>query len=381
MPGARIRPSLWLRALPELGIAAGSRVLTVGMAEEASVTAALVGRGAEVVVADWRASALRAAAEAGPPGARSWPWDGTEDGAAPEAPFDHALCDLARLPGREAFLLAIRFAVRHLRPGGQLLVRGGNTEGIGGALTRLQSWFPVTATLALGGRGRILACNQGGQSLPPPPEEDACTVELGGVRLELRRAAAVFNAGLPDAATHLLASAVAADGAAWQSHPESACDVGCGGGALGLALLGLGAGACTLLDDSLIATRAAAANAARNGAGDLAVPVAADATAGVPGGPFALVVCNPPFHTGPHEDRGLGEAVVRAAWEATTGRLYVVAPRFLRYERAVLELQECAANATFRVLRAVRGAGRRPSAAEGTEPAGPARSRRTPRRR
>lgn len=359
MPEARIRRSLWLRALPELDLRSGERVLTLGMAEQTGVTTALGAAGASVAVADWRCSALHAATAAGLPAERALPWDGGDEAPAGLGPVDVVLCDLGCLPGREAFLLAARFAARRLRPGGRLLVRGGNAEGVGGAASRLREWFGAAVPLAWGGRGRILACRpEGAAPALPAPAEPTRTL-LGGVAVALVRAPAVFNGGLPDDATQLLATVVAADREAWRSPPDTACDVGCGGGALGLALLGLGARVCTLVDDSRIAVRAAAANATLNGARGRAHPVAADARAGLAGGPFDLVVCNPPFHAGPHEDRELGSAVARAAWEATGKRLYVVAPRFLRLERAVPTLQEVAADAAFRVLRAVRGPSRR----------------------
>jgi 16S rRNA (guanine1207-N2)-methyltransferase len=349
----RIRPSLWLRALPELGVLPGQRVLTVGMAEETQVASALEDLGAAVSAADWRRSALAAAVRGGLAPERVLAWDGAEGGPPGGEAFDLALCDLARLPGREAFLLAVRFAAPRLRPGGRLLVRGGNTEGVGGAGSRLREWFGAAETVAWGGHGRILACRPEPAALPPPPPAEPCRAALAGVALSLHRAPGVFNGGLPDAATQLLAGAVAADAEAWRA-PGRACDVGCGGGALGLALLCRGAVTCALVDDSLFAARAATANAAANGLAGRAAVVAADAAAGIPGGPYDLVVSNPPFHSGPHEEHALAAAVARAAWEATGGRLYVVAPRFLRLERAVGGLEEIAADRAFRVLRAVR---------------------------
>lgn len=62
-----------------------------------------------------------------------------------------------------------------------------------------------------------------------------------------------------------------------------------------------------------------------------------DVTAGLPIDRLDFVVMNPPFHSGPEAEPGLGQAFIRAALASLKpgGRLYVVANRHLPYEKLV----------------------------------------------
>lgn len=350
--GAPRGASLWQRASAALGLSPGLRVLAICMSAE-PLLPELARRGVELLACDWHHAALQRAVRSGLPASATLPWTGPDRPSLPGAPFDAALCDLAQLEGRAAFADAVRCAVAALKPGGRLLVCGGRAEGVGGAALRLGAWLGSAQVLAYGGRRRILSARRAPEAAVPPPERAAPQeVALGGVQLRLLPADAVFARGLPDAAAALLAATMAARGVA----AMAVCDVGCGGGALGLCALRLGAGRCTAVDENLRALAAVRANAAHNGLAERVLAVAADAVQEVPGGPYPLVLCNPPFHAGPAEDRALGRAVVASAWAATArgGRLFVVASGFLRYEREVPALREVAAAAGFRVLCAVR---------------------------
>lgn len=348
------RSSLWLRALPALAIAPGSDLLAVAMADEPALPH-LLRAGVRVRALDWHVAALVAGVRAGLPPERTLAFDGA--GPKLQAPADTALLDLAHLAGRQAFHLAAGLAAAALRPEGRLLLCGGNTDGIGGAERRLRAWSPAVRPLAYGGGRRILEARAPLAPQPPPVVGAEVRWRLAGVELRLRPAEAVFATGLPDVATGLLAEAAAplAPGA-------RACDLGCGGGALGMALLARGAPSCAFVDENLLALAAARRNLQVNGLLPRAALFAVDATAGVPGGPHDLVVCNPPFHDGPATDRGLGRALVRAAWAALApgGRLLVVAHRFLRYEAEVPSLTEVAGDRSFRVL-AAQAPGRSPA--------------------
>jgi 16S rRNA (guanine1207-N2)-methyltransferase len=345
--------SLWLRALSALAIAPGARLLALCMADE-PVLLRLRDRGAEVAACDWHWAALERAVEAGLPRPAALAWAGG-DPPVPLRSWDVALCDLAHLAGRAAFAEAVRGAVAALRPGGRLFVRGGNAEGVGGAARLLRDWLGAAEPVAYGGGGRILAAEvRPGAQVPAAPEPPWTEVALAGVPLRLRPAEAVFARGLPDAATQLLAEALAGWGDV--ARAAHACDVGAGGGALGLFAAARGAAQCTCVDENLRAVAACRANAAANGLAARVTAVAGDAARSVPGGPYPLVACNPPFHRGPREDRALGRAVVRAAWAATApgGSLFVVCSRFLRYEHEVPALAEVARSNAFRVLAAAR---------------------------
>lgn len=351
---AQARSSLWLRALPTLGIAPGAHVVAVAMSRE-PVLAALHAAGTTVTACDWHWAALAQAVAAGLPRACALPWDGKGPPVA-EGGADVALVDLAHLAGRGAFALAVACAAGALGPGGRLLVCAGNADGRGGAARRLGEWFHPPAVVAYGGGRRILEVTPSpGAPLPWPPPQPPVAVTVAGIPLRLHPVEGVFARGLPEAGTAHLMSAVAAAGAA--AAACSACDVGCGGGAAGLCLLGLGAAACTFVDESLLALGAVSRNLALAGWGALGCVLPADAALEVPGGPYDLVVCNPPFHDGPATSAALGREVVRGAAAATApgGRLYLVSHRFLRYEEGLPGCREVAGDRTFVVLEAVLG--------------------------
>jgi len=349
--GQRAAGGLWLRALPVLGLDPGQRVLGVAMAGEPAL-GELARRGVEVVACDWHAAALGAGLAGGLPAAGLVPWEAAAPPALPGRAFDVACCDLAHLPGRAAFADAVRCGLGALHPGGRLLVCGAHAEGVGGAASRLRDWTGAAQPVAYGDGRRILQSPAvPSDRVPEPTAPVPREVAIGGVTLLLQPAEAVFARGLPDAATRLLAEVAGQ----WAPGCARLCDVGCGGGALGLCLLRRGAGLCTGVDENLRALHAAARNAAANGLQGRWQACGRDATAGI-SGRYDLVVCNPPLHRGPHEDRGLGRAVVRAAWAACApgGRFCVVAHGFLRPERDVPELRAVRADASFRVLSARR---------------------------
>lgn len=352
----QIERSLWLRALPALGLGPEERVLAVGMAGNAALPG-LRAAGVPVTSCDWHVAALaRGRPDGAPPGV-SIAWDGAPPLPGP-GPWDVGLADLAGLAGREAFALALGLCARRVRPGGRVLVCGGNTDGVGGAARRLAEWFGAATPIAYGGGRRILqapvpAPVRGEVRVPLPGLGEPVGVRLAGAALRLHPAPGVFARGLPERGARLLAEAATADGAV---VGRSLCDVGCGAGAVGLAALRRGAAHCRFVDENLLALRALRENLRLNGLEGRAEAIAADAASGVPGPPAALVVCNPPFHAGPRADLSLGQALVRAAWAATApgGRLLVVCQRFLRYEADVPTLREVGGDGPFRVLAAVR---------------------------
>jgi 16S rRNA (guanine1207-N2)-methyltransferase len=313
---------------------------------------------------DWRQGALAASRHP------ALPWDGDDD-SLPKGCADLALIDLDVLHGRASFEQAVRGAISLLRPGGRLLVRGGNQSGVGGAARRLREWFGEVAPVAYGGGHRVLVATRGERSgLPATPEAGGEDVVVAGVRLRLLRTPGVFAEGMVDAGTRLLA-----EWAADTTAGARACDLGCATGVLGLVLLARGASRCSFCDEDLRALAGLRRNLAANGVGPEAAAVyPVDATGEVPGGPYDLVVCNPPFHQGTTTTQRLTESLVRAGWAAVApgGLMAVVGMRFLPLDRWLPQAEEVAAAGGYRVLAARRRRrehplpGRRsPTAAEG----------------
>ncbi len=338
--------SLWRKALAiwlplQHAEAAGFCVSTEPFLPE------IAARARHLALWDWRQSALAACAL----GAQPW---GGDPADLPPASVDIALLDLETLHGRASFEQAARGAAAVLRPRGTLLLRGGNANGVGGAARRLRDWFGGVEALAYGGGHRVLAAVRGERTaLPGPPAVAWEHAELGGAVLRVRRTPGVFAEGLVDAGTGLLAEAATA-----LAPGRRVCDLGCGTGLLGLALLARGASTCAFCDEDLRALAALRANLAAN-----TLPPAAstevqavDATMGVPGGPYDLVVCNPPFHQGIAVSHALSEAVVRAGWRALApgGTMLVVGMRFLPLDRWLSGAEEVAGDRAYRVLAATR---------------------------
>lgn len=160
----------------------------------------------------------------------------------------------------------------------------------------------------------------------------------------------VFSAGELDAATQLLL----------QHLPNVAntqvLDLGCGYGALALALTQQGATVCGLEDDypSFLSAQANQVNVLHSDI-DFALPK--DQL-------FDIVVTNPPFHLGGNVILEVAQAFVWAAHARLKrgGRFYLVANSFLKYEPLVAQLfgqVKCLANGPFKVLLAQRDGARR----------------------
>jgi 16S rRNA (guanine1207-N2)-methyltransferase len=121
-------------------------------------------------------------------------------------------------------------------------------------------------------------------------------------------------------------------------HNLNVLDLGCGYGAIGLAAAYSGAAAVDMLDANLLAVAAAQVNINNLGLQN-AQACASDVLSARPNKKFELVLSNPPFHTGRDVDYQVARAFIEQSFGALSrgGRLYVVANRFIRYEK-ILEL-------------------------------------------
>ena len=86
------------------------------------------------------------------------------------------------------------------------------------------------------------------------------------------------------------------------------------------------------------------------------------------------IVCNPPFHSGQDRDVELGQTIIANACKSLkrAGRLYLVANRKLPYEetldRMLMQHRCTVQEQGFKVIEAVKGAGKRPERRVKTEP-------------
>jgi 16S rRNA (guanine1207-N2)-methyltransferase len=252
---------------------------------------------------------------------------------SPLIPGAAALEDLADGSVEQAVVLAppgvlerdyvLAQARRALAPGGRLVALAPKDRG-GARLRRTLEAFGCTVTEEARRHHRICATSR-----PREVAGLADAIAAGGPqvppRLGLSSQPGVFSWDRPDPGTSLLIEAL-------PPMKGRGADLGCGAGALALAVLNSPAVEKLLLIDL---DRRAVEAARRN----LADPRAEFAWADVrrpgvlPEG-LDFLVTNPPFHQAGSEDKALGQAFITAAARTLKrgGKLWLVANRHLPYE-------------------------------------------------
>lgn len=242
-----------------------------------------------------------------------------------------ASCDMALLllpRGRALQVEAWRATAALLRPGRRLVFAGATREGVRSALADAEAVFRrVGVVVRKGGYHAGLAQRPTEGEFPLPEvayETHALTVE--GQPTQLVSAAGVFAAGrLDEGAAALIAGMRIEAGA-------RALELGCGTGLVALAALRRGANVAAV-DVSARAVAATRRTLAANGFPDAPVWLSIGATA-VAEQRFDVVVANPPFHKGHGVDLEVVRLFVADARRVltTSGRLFLVANAFLKYE-------------------------------------------------
>ncbi|HEV2237870.1 MAG TPA: methyltransferase [Ktedonobacterales bacterium] len=340
-----------------------SRVLALGCAADPAVLAVAerVPGGQMLAADDDAAAGERLAAHAARAG-MTWlrvadPW------ALAREPVAHALFDVAVLntlyhPGKLVSRGLLALAHARLAPGGTLYVAGAKDRGILPIADEVRRLFGnVTTAMMRKGQRVVTALRDATPAAPlDPPGEPATTtaIVVGGETLALTEDAAVFAGGRLDPATAMLIGVL-------DVAPEDVvADLGCGAGIVGLVAARRAArGHVWLLDASHAAVRRAAANARANAianvtatAGDALAPLRALAIRP------QVIAINPPFHIGQLRTQLVAQRFIAEAAErlAPGGRCYLVANRFLPYERALARhfgaVRELAGDSRYKVLLA-----------------------------
>jgi 16S rRNA (guanine1207-N2)-methyltransferase len=250
-----------------------------------------------------------------------------------------------------------------LRPGGILNLAGANHAGIQPLIGDAAALFGAAQSLGYG-RGCRVAAARRAEAPPAPPAWTTVPGIAPGSWHSLR-------AELPDGAVTL----VSLPGSFSYEHvdPGTALllkhfgpvaglrvlDIGCGYGPIGLAAARLGAAHVTMLDVCLLALAAARENIVRLDLASVRV-LASDGLEAVAGQRFDLVLSNPPFHAGRAVDTAMAAAFFAEARAvlAPTGRLLLVANRFLAYERLLApyfaEVAEVAGDRAYKLVSATQ---------------------------
>lgn len=334
-------------------------VLGVGCGLLAAWLARQVGC-ANVIVSDVHTSALDCAAQTlrrnGCDGFTLVPVDGLDRLAA--GSLAAAFVNSAFQSSTRALDGALVELAQGLRVGGTLYVAGAKDRGIASIKARLGTLFGAAPTLGYRKGVHVVAAIRSSslelvRSIARPVETVAVSVR--GMDFHLGVRDGVFARGGLDDGTRLLLGVL-------QPNPTAAAlDLGCGGGIVGMVLAGLAPdGFVDLVDSDVLAVGLARENLAAHGIKNAAVH-AGDGLAAVPGRLFDLIACNPPFHLGRRQTTAVARRLIAEAWGALRphGCFYVVANRFLPYERDIADVfggvSEVAGDGRYKVLVGVRG--------------------------
>jgi 16S rRNA (guanine1207-N2)-methyltransferase len=269
--------------------------------------------------------------------------------------FDVVLVNIAFQSNSRALVEALRAAGRALRPGSRIYIAGAKDQGMGAIKARLAEIFGAAGTLGYRKGVHVVAATRPehwAAAEAGAPETIDVTLRGHSVRLVLREG--VFARGALDDGTRMLIEAI-------EVQPsDRALDLGCGGGIIGMLLARLAPqGHVDLVDSDTAAVALARENLRVNQISNAAVHVG-DGLDALPGATFDLIASNPPFHVGRHQTTDIARGFIAAAAAALHegGRLYLVANRFLPYERDLREafgdLREVAGDRRYKVLLAVR---------------------------
>lgn len=251
------------------------------------------------------------------------------------ATMDVAIMNLLYQPNNAWMLYGLRLARYALRIGGRLYVAGAKDRGILTVAKHMNELFGNVETLAIGKGQRVVSSRN-----------DAFVLASDSGDLT----ALVFSKGELDEGTRLLLEAV-------EVHvTDDALDIGCGAGIIGLHIARKATrGSVTMVDANLAAVAVARRNAEESGLSNIRV-LPGDGAQAVLSDRFDLVVTNPPFHQGGLQTTAIAERFMREAAQVLrrSGRFYLVANRFLKYEPLLRELfadvREVAGDGRYKVL-------------------------------
>jgi 16S rRNA (guanine1207-N2)-methyltransferase len=206
-----------------------------------------------------------------------------------EAPFQHVIFAVPRASDALLIQELVAGAHRVLAPGGKLLAATDSPRGRSLHARILETFGDVTIALQ-GSHGAVLVARKRPGSRPRERDfRRSFTARPLGATLELETRPGVFAHGRLDSGALALAESAVIE------RSTRGLDLGCGSGAIGIALaLAAPAGGALLVDSNARAVAAARANAVKNRAANALVILAQDLSAVRPGS-IDLVLANPPY--------------------------------------------------------------------------------------
>jgi 16S rRNA (guanine1207-N2)-methyltransferase len=225
-----------------------------------------------------------------------------------------------------------------LRAGGHLYLVGANSQGIHSAAKDAQALFGNTSVLAYKKGNRVIRSTKMLESFPnvgwmheagiAPGTWHEFSIESPRGALDLCSLPGVFSFDRLDEGTQLLLSGLG------ELHAQTVLDLGCGYGVIGLLAAMTGAAQVDLVDANLLAVASAEENLTRYKAAN-AGAFPSDVLSAVKGKKYALILSNPPFHSGQTVDYQITQAFIHQSYQALEagGQLWMVANKFIRYDR------------------------------------------------
>jgi len=276
----------------------------------------------------------------------------TGEGPEPWKDFDVALVDAPR--GREWVRHLLAVAAQALRPGGKLLLAGPNRGGVKGSIQDAGELVGPCKVARIKAGHRLAVAEKSVEQADNLPYLRVCEATVRGKTIRFVTQAGVFSQGELDAGTRALIETM-------MIRPgESVLDLGCGCGIVGVVAAQMG-GRVACVDSSAAALQATRATLELNGASDRAQVLASDCASAVRSMRFDVVTTNPPFHQGLGVEYDVAQQFVRDAARMLNedGRMYLVANRFIRYERlsvlsGMSRVTTVYEDNRFRVIEAVR---------------------------
>ena len=253
-----------------------------------------------------------------------------------------------------------------LKPGGELYLAGANPEGIQSVIQDAKNLFGNAVVLAYRKGCRVA------RSVKQSRSEDTLepwitaadmrrgswiefSTEACSEYFTLRSLPGLFSFDRVDEGTDLLLQTLSPE----QVQDRRVLDFGCGYGLIGMAAARLGARGVDLLDVDLSAVAAAQENCLRNKINHARV-LPSDVLDAVCDERYDLIISNPPFHAGKEVEYGMAHTFIAHSRYILipTGRLVLVANRFIRYDRLMMEVfgnvKSLSETGKFHVLESIR---------------------------
>jgi 16S rRNA (guanine1207-N2)-methyltransferase len=278
--------------------------------------------------------------------------------AVRDVAFDVVAAHLPR--GKAIARQFIADAAAVLKPGGRLYLAGHKQTGIKPFIAYAQEIFGDGGIIGLKKGYRVAVCVKDESTIAPETgyhQWREFSAEINEQVIRFVSKPGIFSWDRLDAGTRVLVEAI-------KIRPgDTVLDLGCGYGVIGLiAAQKAQQGHVHLVDSSAVAVEATRRTMALNGTANAEVHLS-DGAATLRDVRFDVVVTNPPFHQGQRTDYNVAHQFIRDAANILRrrGRLYVVANRFIRYEREMSEhFHEVGVvyeDNLYRVLLAVRPKG------------------------